>query len=455
MADNLPQQGMGNVATDEIQDGGVANGVHVQRVKPGFGIDGFFEDVSDVRGLPVLSEKASRDILGRDRQTSLKRLFSGTFQYGIQPLYWEDVKVGAGAAVNHRINDSACRLAITGVNGNSVIRQTRNYWPFLPGCSMLALMSCFLDAGKAGLTRRAGVFDDEDGVFLQQLGDELSINYRTSTSGSVVTTKVLRANWNLDKLDGTGASKITLSQTKSFALAFDFEWLTLGVVRCGVVVDGRILYFHEFRNANAFAVPFWKRVALPVRFEIFTDGTNGGDLVLYGASVFAESGEIKGQRFHTTNGTTLRSVTTRLPMIAILADPLVGEGGDIVNRAYIIPREAWLFSKDADVLFEVVWGATISGGNGYLNVNDWSVMLDFKDADTITSVPFQSEVLLDSRIVKAGSVERIDLTNFDYPMGLSENGGVLGTLPGQIVVMATSLAGATNCSAGITWEEIR
>lgn len=41
------------IADDEITDGGVANGAKVQRVKPGFGVDGAYTDVSDSNPLPV------------------------------------------------------------------------------------------------------------------------------------------------------------------------------------------------------------------------------------------------------------------------------------------------------------------------------------------------------------------------------------------------------------------
>jgi hypothetical protein len=39
---------------------------------------------------------------------------------------------------------------------------------------------------------------------------------RSSTSGGVVDDAINQADWNLDKLDGTGASGVTLDVTKVF-----------------------------------------------------------------------------------------------------------------------------------------------------------------------------------------------------------------------------------------------
>jgi hypothetical protein len=51
-------------------------------------------------------------------------------------------------------------------------------------------------------------------------------------------TRVAQEDWNIDKLDGTGVSGITLDITKAQILWMDIEWLGLGTVRIGFVIDG-------------------------------------------------------------------------------------------------------------------------------------------------------------------------------------------------------------------------
>lgn len=81
--------------------------------------------------------------------------------------------------------------------------------------------------------------------------------------------------WNVDKLDGTGASGITVDPTKSQIFVFDFEWLGVGRVRTGLVVDGKIYYFHYFSHANVTNVVYMSTPNLPLRYELENDGTGG------------------------------------------------------------------------------------------------------------------------------------------------------------------------------------
>jgi hypothetical protein len=97
-------------------------------------------------------------------------------------------------------------------------------------------------AGKANLRQRVGYFDPNNGLFLQRNGTELSFIIRTYTGGSADDTrKVVQSAWNGDKLDGSGASGITLDTTKAQILFADFEWLGVGSVRVGFVIDGQYI----------------------------------------------------------------------------------------------------------------------------------------------------------------------------------------------------------------------
>jgi hypothetical protein len=53
-------------------------------------------------------------------------------------------------------------------------------------------------------------------------------------------TVVPQTNWNIDKLDGTGISGITLDISKAQILWMDIEWLGLGTVRIGFVINGNL-----------------------------------------------------------------------------------------------------------------------------------------------------------------------------------------------------------------------
>ena len=82
------------------------------------------------------------------------------------------------------------------------------------------------------------------------------------------TRTVNQADWNGDKLDGTGPSGITLDVTKTQILWMDFEWLGVGSVRCGFIINEQYIVCHTFNNANDITSVYMSTAILPVRYEI-------------------------------------------------------------------------------------------------------------------------------------------------------------------------------------------
>lgn len=128
--------------------------------------------------------------------------------------------------------------------------------------------------GGTGVVSRMGIFDDNNGIFLQRNGNSVSFVVRSSTSGSPSdSNSVTQANWNIDKMDGSGLSGITLDFSKSQILIIDFEWLGVGSVRVGFVVDGSVFYCHQFNHANLISGVYMSTPNLPIRYEIENSGS--------------------------------------------------------------------------------------------------------------------------------------------------------------------------------------
>lgn len=135
-------------------------------------------------------------------------------------------------------------------------------------------MTFNFNGAVANITKREGFFDEKNGLFLE-LDSTDAVNFvrRTYASGTAVDNKVAQASWNLDTMDGNGASGIELDWTKTQILFMDFEWLGVGRVRMGFVIDGNIYYAHEFLNTNSLDVVYMTTPNLPLRSEISNDGT--------------------------------------------------------------------------------------------------------------------------------------------------------------------------------------
>jgi hypothetical protein len=224
------------------------------------------EFINGLTNLNLLS-KNNFDAFGRLRVSQPFTLFDSQNRYAADPSF--DTSLTGSGTSTFLTNESAVSLAVTTASGDKVIRQTKRYFPYQPGKSLLVLSTFVMAAAKTGLRQRVGYFDVNNGVFLQRNGAELSFIVRTYTSGSPSDTrKVAQSSWNGDKLDGSGASGITLDTTKAQIMFVDFEWLGAGSVRCGFVIDGQYITAHTFDNANEVSEVYTQTATLPLRLEI-------------------------------------------------------------------------------------------------------------------------------------------------------------------------------------------
>ena len=189
------------------------------------------------------------------------------------PLFYDEAIAGAGATSVHNPNRASTLMTVPSSVESSVIRQTKLRGTYQPGKSLLILCTFVIGAKVAGVTKRVGYFDEKNGLFLQCQNEQMAIVRRSYSSGSAVDTVVAQADWNVDKMDGTGESLITLDFTKTQILVIDFEWLGVGRVRYGFVVNGEIFYCHYLNNANILDLAYMSTPNLPIRYEISNSGT--------------------------------------------------------------------------------------------------------------------------------------------------------------------------------------
>jgi len=270
------------------------------------------------------------DAFGRLRVSEPYTLFDSQNRYSSDGQFSTST-AGSGAAT-HLSNESSVSMAVSTTSADEVVRQTFRVFPYQPGKSLLLLATFKMDTAKTNLRQRVGYFNTGNGVFLEQGANGITFVLRTSTSGSASDARyVAKASWNGDKLDGTGASGITLDLTKTQILFLDFEWLGVGSVRCGFVINGVFIVAHTFHNANEQTSVYMTTAILPVRYEITNTGTVASSSALKQicSSVMSEGGyeavsqEHSARMTSATTGTFL--TTTFKPLVSIrLASTALG-----------------------------------------------------------------------------------------------------------------------------------
>jgi hypothetical protein len=197
--------------------------------------------------------------------------------------------------------------------------------PYQPGKSMLILTTFCMNAAKANLRQRIGYFDDNNGIFLEKNGtSNPSFTIRTNTSGTPVDTNTAsQSSWNGDKLDGTGPSGLTLDLTTVQIFWTDLEWLGVGNVRCGFVINGQLIVCHTFQCANQAGKTkvYMETAILPVRYEIENTDTTATSSTLKQicSTVISEGGYQQTVQDTIARRTAILGTisTTFLPLVSI------------------------------------------------------------------------------------------------------------------------------------------
>jgi len=235
-------------------------------------------------------------------------------------IYGEEVElltktIGAGATTEVNPNTASIALIVGTGATDQVIHQSRMYHHYMPGKSQYIMASFnFLDV-RENTTKKMGYYDDRDGVFVQQEGDgTVSVVRRSHNTGIASDTVVNQVNWNLDPMDGTGITSISLDFTKTQLFAVDYQWLGVGRIRCGFVVGGQTIYFHEFNHANIEEHAYWSLPSLPIRCEIANTGAAVGitSMEQICSTVMSEGGYVEtGVEFAAFDGPITLSRNTQ------------------------------------------------------------------------------------------------------------------------------------------------
>jgi hypothetical protein len=298
------------------------------------------------------------DLFGRLKVSNPHTFFDDSHRYE-QNGQFSDVVLGAGSTVGIITAQSTATLGIGTTAGCSIIRETKRVFPYLPGKSLQVFQTFVLNPAKENLVQRVGYASSENGIMLELNGSQLNIIKRTAISGVVTTVSVPQSEWNEDKLDGTGASGVTLDITKAQILFTEYEWLGVGAVRVGFInEDGNAHIAHIFNHSNKLDTVYMTTAVLPVRYEIFNTGitTSSSTMKQICISVQSNGGYEKKVVETIARRTTTTTVgTSFVPLVSIRLAP---ERED----AIILPNQyATLPTSPGDYEIVIIKNATLTG----------------------------------------------------------------------------------------------
>jgi len=306
-------------------------------------------------------ETPNTDSFGRLRVSEPLTLFDSSHRFSDNDLWNESITGTASSSFSP--NEGLVHLDIGSSAGDQVIRETNKVFSYQPGKSLLILNTFVFAAPKANLRQRAGYYGAENGMYLELDGTTVSFVERSMSTGSLVETRVNQANWNIDIMDGTGPSGFTLDPSKAQIQYMDIEWLGLGTVRIGFVIDGLFVHCHSFHHANLVESTYITTASLPLRQEITNTGATSGasKAKQICSSVLSEGGyELRGLQVAVgTPITTPYELTTADTYYPVVSLRLKTARLDAIA---ILTATSFLGVDNGNYNWQVIAGNTVTGG---------------------------------------------------------------------------------------------
>ena len=377
----------------------------------------------------------STDAFGRLRVSEPYTLFDTKSRYYDHNDF--SSSTSTGGTVVYDSNGSTYQLNVTAANGSSVIRETKRVFPYQPGKSLLVLSTFCMNTPKANLRQRVGYFTTNNGIYFENDGTYNYLVIRSYSSGVLVEDRVRQDAWDNPFL------ALQVDRTQIFWT--DIEWLGVGSVRCGFVINGAYVLCHTFHHANVAGntTTYMTTATLPVRYEITnTAGTTGSSMMRQICSTVISEGGYNAFTYSETAGRgtsvlRLSSAGTYYPVVSIrLASTRLD--------AIVLPRQVDVLSPTVNyyrwklVLSPTLTGATWAG-------TSTSGTVEYDTAATAMSGGTE----LQAGYVSSRELSELGADAFAFQLGR--------TLAGVSDIITLAMAATSNNAdvlAQIGWQEI-
>ena len=424
----------GNINSNVSGNVGIIGNVNVTQGTDPWHIDG--NVLATISGTSTVTlGTGSTDAFGRLRVSEPYTLFDTKSRYYDHNDFSSSTSTGAN--VVYDANSSTYQLNVTAANGSSVIRETKRVFPYQPGKSLLVLTTFCMNTPKTNLRQRVGYFTTNNGIYFENDGTYNYLVIRSYSSGALVEDRVRQDAWDNPFL------ALQVNRTQIFWT--DIEWLGVGSVRCGFVVNGAYVLCHTFHHANVAGNTntYMTTAILPVRYEITnTAGTTGVSMMRQICSTVISEGGYNAFTYSETAGRgtsvlRLASAGTYYPLVSIRLDSTRLD-------AIVLPRQVDVLSPTVNyyrwklVLNPTLTGATFAGHSATGTV-------EYDTAATAMSGGTE---------LQAGYVSSRELS----VLGADEFAFQLGrTLAGVSDIVTLAMAATSNNAdvlAQIGWQEI-
>lgn len=410
--------------------------------------------ISSTSTVSVTLPATGTDAFGRTRVSNPLTLFDSSHRYRDNNL-WTGLVVGTGSTVGFVTTQGLIEIGIGTTAGCSIIRETTKIFAYQPGKSLEVMNTFVMNPKKTNLRQRVGYFGADNGIYFEVDGNTVNFVERSIVSGMMSESKVPQSQWLYDTLLGVGntnPSGITLDTSQAQIFWMDIEWLGVGTVRVGFVIDGQFIHCHSFHHANKIQSTYITTGSLPIRYEIANTGitTSSSTLKQICSTVISEGGyELRGLQqaisIPINTPRTLGTAGTFYPVIGLRlkTSPNRLDAIVILTALSIMPISTGNFN------WQVRASGTTTGGSWVSAGTDSAV--DYN----ITGTSYTDGRILASGFFNATNqgASQVDiLKEALFKFQLERNG--LTSTPYELTLVIASDGADDTVVASMDWEEV-
>lgn len=398
---------------------------------------------TEVDPVPVKLPFGTYDAFGRVRVSEPFTMFDSSFRFSDNGL-WVNSTSGATSSEFYQ---GAMLLTVDGSLGTYLYRQTTRVFAYQPGKSLLVLSTMAFATPKSGLRQRMGYFSSTNGIYLEQDGLDLYLVLRSSSLGT--TTRVPQSSWNANTFL-TSPRVLHIDRTNIFWM--DIEWLGVGDVQCGFIVDGSYVLAHTFHNDNINVMPYMETGSLPLTIEIENTAATGTTSTFTHIcnTVISEGGyRLNGTQISV--GTPVTTATTSSGVAGTFIPVVSLRLKTTKLNAIVVPTALSLVGLGNNVTwkYELRANCTVTGGS-------WAEVT----ADSAVEYNLGGTAVSGGRVIASGYLRSdnqsstvLTVLKEDLFRNQLERDPFTGTPYVTALCMAAS-ATSQSCFAAVDWEEV-
>lgn len=359
----------------------------------------------------------------------------GDFVYGLNSNIVSNSTTGSGTATS--ANQMAVVSTTAAASSSATIRSVRTA-KYRAGQGVLARFTAVFTAGVANSSQTAGMFNAQDGFGVGYNGTSFGVLWRRNS----VNTWTAQAAFNLDPLDGTGKSGMTIDPTKINIFKLQIGYL--GVFGCLFSVinpaNGEWVDFHRTSFANSATQPQFINPTLWFQIQAANTSNTSNIVVKSGSfGVFLEGERSRaGDAIYAANHTKSIASGTDTSVLSVRCNTTIN---GVSNNSTIRIRSLSVGTlANVPAIVKAVKNATLGGVPSYASIDANNSLAAVDTAGTTVT----GGITVFNTIADPKGTTFCDLTDFDIQLQ-----------PGETLTISVTpiSGGSSNQLVTINWSE--